>query len=169
MAKDKERKTAYILYVKQGKTAKEVASLVGVSEKTISGKDGWVNKYGWKAARNAKITSYENRIDNIHQLIDDFAENRLKLQKELTEIALKGGNKERTAEIRQDLARIDSGVANWNKTLEQVDKENRISLGTYINVMDRIFKALRAFDIEIYMQTIAFQEHHIVEKSIELG
>lgn len=166
MAKEAERKTARILYVEQGKTAKEIAELVNVAEKTVS---SWVNKYGWKAARTANVTGRQNRIDNIKQIIDGFAQQRLDLQAELTDLLKTGGDKEEIENIRQELARIDAGVANWNKTLETVDKESRVSLGTYLHIMDRVFKALQIFDTKLYLQTIAFQEQHINEISIELG
>ena len=169
MAKDSERKTARILYVEQGKTAKEIAELVGVSEKTISGAKGWVNKYGWKSARTARITGHDNRIGNLRQIIDDFATDRLALNAELKDLTKSGDDKKRITEIRHQIAHIDNSVANWNKTLENADKESNVSLGTYLNIMDKIFNSLRTFDIKIYLKTIAFQEQHINEKSIELG
>lgn len=162
MAKDKERKTARILYVEQRKTAKYIAELVGVSEKTVA---NWIQKYGWKAARNAKVTSSDNQIMNIKQIINDFAQDRIDLQAELKDISATDGDKERISEIRQDMARIDAGVANWNKTLAQVDDESKITLSTYLNIMDKIFDALRDFDVKTYMQTVPFQEFHINEKS----
>ena len=166
MAKERERKTARILYVEQGRTAKDIAELLNVAEKTIS---AWVNKYGWKAARNAKITNRDNRIENIKQIIDGFAQIRLDLQQELNKKIKEGGDKEEINNIRQELARIDSGVANWNKTLENIDKNSKISLSEYLYVMDQIFEALRNFDAELYVKTIAFQEHHINDVSIKFG
>lgn len=166
MAKDNERKTAHILYTRQGKTAREIAKLVRVSETTVS---KWVNKYGWKQELTARITDRTKRVENIRQIISNFAEKRLELQKELDSSYDKKGNSERINEIHKETAQIDRGVANWNKTLEQVDKDSKITLGTYLHVMESIFKALQVFDIETYMKTITFQEEHINTKSIELG
>ena len=164
--KSKERDTARILYVEQGKTAKDIAELLGVSEKTIS---AWVQKYAWKAARTANVTGRQNRIESIKMIIDGFAQQRLDINAQLNDLVKSGGDKDEIANLRQELARIDSGVANWNKTLEQVDKESRVSLSTYLYVMDRVFKSLQAFDTKIYINTVPFQEHHINEIAIELG
>ncbi|MCF6185091.1 MAG: phage terminase small subunit-related protein [Bacteroidales bacterium] len=166
MAKERERKTARILYVEQVKTAKDIAELLNVSEKTVS---AWVNKYAWKSARTALITNKDNRIENIKQIIDGFAQIRLDLQNELNKLEKEKGNKKEINDIRQELARIDAGVANWNKTLENIDKNSKISLSEYLYVMDSIFDALRVFDTELYMKTITFQEKHINDISIKLG
>ncbi len=166
MAKEKERITARILYVEQGKPANEIADLLNITEKTVS---AWVQKYGWKAARTAKITGRDNRVGNIRQIIDGFAEDRLSLQAELSDLVGSGGDKERQKNIRVEMAKIDFGVANWNKTLENVDKTSRISLETYFYVMDKVFKGLQFFDTKLYMATVPFQEQHINEISTELG
>ncbi|MBN1250679.1 MAG: hypothetical protein JXA16_00990 [Bacteroidales bacterium] len=166
MAKEKEKATARILFVEQAKTAKQISKLVNVSEKTIS---AWVQKHAWKAARNAKAINKDSRIINIKQIIDDFAQNRLELQDELRKLIKSGNERNRIQEIRNEMARIDAGVANWNKTLEQIDKTSKISLSTYLYIMDKIFKSLQNFDAKIFVQSIAFQEHHINEISNELG
>ena len=155
MAKDSERKTARILYVKQGKSAREIAELVQVAEKTVS---NWVNKYGWKSARTAIVTGRKNRISNLRQIIDDFASDRLELYAELKELQRNKDDKKRIQEIRQEMAHIDNVVASWNKTLE-----------TYLHVMNQVFKSLQIYDTKLYMKTIDFQEIHVNDKSIELG
>jgi len=165
MAKDKERRTAHILYVEQGKSAKDIAELIGVSEKTISGEKGWVNKFGWKEERTARVTSKEKRIENIKKIIDNIATNRLELEIKLTETA----EKEEQEKIRMHIAQIDSGVANWNKTLMQMDKDSKVTLSVYIHVMERIFKSLQIFNQDLYLKTLDFQEMHINQISIELG
>jgi len=166
MAKDKERNTARILYVEQGKSGKEVAEMLSVSEKTIS---AWVTKYAWNSARTAKITSKDNRIENLKRIIDGIAEDRLRLQAELTDLINTSEDKERQTAIRMEMASIDGTVANWNKTLENAEKETRITLGTYLTVMQRVFKSLYQFDSTIHNQTLAFQDQHINDITIELG
>lgn len=177
MAKDKERKTARILYVEQGKTAKEIAGLLNVAEKTIS---AWVNKYAWKAAQTAKITNRENRISNIRKIIDGFAQDRLDFSRQIAEMSKEKNNystsekrkkeiNSQITELRQELARIDSGVANWNKTLENIDKTSRISLSIYLYVMKKTFSSLQKFNPKLFMKTLDFQEQHINDISTELG
>ncbi len=166
MRKDKERNTAHILYIEQGKSAKEIAELLGVSEKTIS---VWVNKYGWKSRLTAKVTSRDARIDNLKRIIDNIAEQRIELQAELSDLVKTNSDKERRQQIRMEMAGIDGTIANWNKTLEHAEKETRITLGTYLTVMERVFRAMQVFDSKLHYQTIAFQEQHTTDITNELG
>jgi predicted transcriptional regulator len=165
MAKDRERRTAHILYVEQKKTAKEVAELVGVSEKTMS---DWVTKHNWKAERDARSTSPTQRINNIEAIIGGLAQDRLDLQRKL-ETAEKNGNKDEVVQLRSDMSKLDDSVSKWNKTLRDINKESKVPLGVYLNVMESIFNSLQAFDPKLHFQTIAFQEKHIHEMSIKLG
>jgi len=165
MAKEKERQLAHFYYVEKQQTAKEVAPQVGVSEKTMT---AWVNKFGWKAEREARVCSSESRAENIKQLISEMANERISLNTRLQEALNSGKNKQAT-EIRQHIGRLDSGVANWNKTLEQIDKKNKIPLHAYLNVMEEVFKALRLHDSKLYMETLPFQEVHVYDISQKLG
>lgn len=58
MAKIREQKLAEDLYINGKKTAKDIALLVGVSEKTIG---DWVEKHKWKDRRNALLSSNKKR------------------------------------------------------------------------------------------------------------
>ena len=171
MAKDKERKAARILYVEQGKTAKEVADLVGVSEKTMSGVNGWVNRYAWKAARTANFTDKSKRVENIKDIIHEIASDKIAMQRELNKIS-KSDSENKAEEINQiriNLARLDDGAAKWTKTLKTIDKDSQITLSVYLSVMDKVFNHLQVFDAKLYMKTLEFQESHIHETSIKLG
>ncbi len=167
MAKEKEKATARILYVEQGKTAKEIAMLLEVSEKTIS---AWVNAddENWKAMRKAKITSPLKRIENLKSIINDMVDRRIELSNRL-KIAESEKNLEEMANIKEEIAGLDDAVSKWNKTLENMDKENRMSLTVYIRVMDDIFDALRLWNEPFYYKLLAFQEQHIRQISNKLG
>jgi transposase len=171
MAKEKERRTAQILYVEQGKTAKEVSELIGCAEKTIG---EWVYKFGWKEERSARQASPAKRSDNIKQIITNLSEDRLRLDRDIRNFEKNGHcekqNDETTLQsLREEVARIDDAVSKWNKTLENIEKENRVSLATYLHVMDEIFSALRLHDAKLYMATVEFQENHIHKISLNLG
>lgn len=159
MAKEKEKRTARILYVEQGKTAKDIADLVGVAEKTIS---EWVQKGAWKEERTARNSSPGKRADNIKLIITNLSEDRLELSRRAKEAeAGPGPDPENIQKLREEISRIDDAVSKWNKTLENIEDENRISLATYLNVMDQIFKAMQAHDPKLYMSTVEFQDQHI--------
>jgi len=165
MAKERERKTAHILYVEQKKTAAEVAGLVGVSEKTMS---AWVIKYHWKTERDARNTSPYKRIENIENIITDLAAERIVLGRQLV-VAEKEANKELVEETRKNISKIDDAVSKWNKTLRDINKEAKIPLATYLEVMQSIFEALQHYNPKLFMQTLDFQEKHIHDASIKYG
>jgi predicted transcriptional regulator len=165
MAKEKERRTAHILYVEQGKTAREIADLIGVAEKTIG---EWVSKGAWKEERTARQASPVKRADNIKLIITNLSEDRLSLDRRI-KAAEAEGKSGMLPDLREEVSRIDDAVSKWNKTLENIESENRISLSTYLNVMDQIFQAIRQYDVKLFMSTVEFQESHIHKISRTLG
>jgi hypothetical protein len=158
MSKEKERKTARILYVDQGKTGKEIAELLGIPEKTIS---IWVNKHGWKNARNAAVAGKENRLDNLMQIVDGLAADRLELNAQLKNTS----DPDTQKLLRAQIADVDNSIQKWTKQIETVSKENSITLGTYLSVMKSIFEALQRYNPDLYVKTVDFQESHINEQS----
>lgn len=166
MAKDRERRTAQILYVDQNLTAKDVAERVGVSEKTIG---DWVEKYQWKALRDAKNNSPAKRINNIKQIISNMSDEWLDVDRQVKKLERDGGDPKEIAELRTRIKGIDDAVSKWNKTLESIEKDANVSLSTYLYVMEDVFDSLAQFDRDLYVKLVAFQEHHINKVSIKLG
>lgn len=165
MAKEKQRKTAHILYVEQNKSQKEIAQLLGVTEKTVS---SWVNKYSWKQELTARNASPARRINNIKAIITNLSEERLLLTSEVRQLEKDGASEEATKK-REQISRIDDSVSKWNKTLENINKENQVSLSIYLQVMESIFNSMRLYDVNQYMDTVEFQEHHLHKITMELG
>jgi len=165
MAKEKEKRTARILYVEQGKTAKEVSDLIGVSEKTLS---EWVQKGAWKEERSARQASPVKRATNIKMIITSLSEDRLELDRQIKQLGATG-DPEKLLPLREEISRIDDAVSKWNKTLENIEKETAISLSTYLSVMDQIFNAMREYDPKLFISSVEFQEHHINKVAISLG
>lgn len=164
MAKDKERKIAQDYYVTQGLNAKQIAEKGLATEKTVG---HWINKYGWKKLRDAKQNSTENRLDRINQVTDNLADQRLRLFQEIEEA--KGSGDQKLAEsLQKEAVQIDDAIAKWNKRAENVDKENRISLAVYIEVMEDIFNHLQLHNAELFLKTIEFQEEHLNNISLKL-
>lgn len=165
MAKPQERQQAFFYYVEKGKSAKETAAIVGITEKTMS---DWVTKSGWKTQREARAMSAESRAENIKQLIDHLAGQRMELGESLA-AAIAVGDVGVEAAIRRQMAAIDDGAAKWNKSLDNIKKNSNIRLAVYYEVMEQIFNALRLFDEGLYLKTIDFQEAHVHEVSVKMN
>ena len=156
MAKDKERRLAEELYVKQRKTAKETAKLVNVTEKTI-GK--WVDQFGWKERRSANLSSLKSGIDNINALINIYAERAISLENDTEDFSEKAELKKNRAKEKVSL--IDA-IAKLNKTKENFEKENRIPYNVYINVTEQIMAAqLEKMPGKMKAEILDFFEDHI--------
>lgn len=164
MAKTTEKRTAKELFLK-GTSQKEIAAIVKVQEKTIS---HWVKVGGWREERDARFNSSKNQIKQIKGLIAQLTERRINLIK-LSDKAKEDQDLETLETLQKEANRISAEVANYNKTLTNLDKENRISLGVYIDVMQTIFKALQIHNQDLYMKTLDFQDEHITETSLKLG
>lgn len=170
MAKERERKLAYHFIVEQGKTSKETCLLLknlgmSVSEVTMS---KWVNDGNWRNLRNAKISNPQNRINNIKQIINDLTEDRIEKSKLLKQAEF-NKDEEGVKQYRSEIAKIDDAVSKWNKTLLSVDSESKVTLSTYISVMEMIFDALNKFDEKLYLKTFDFQEAHLNEVSLKFN
>ncbi len=165
MAKLKERNLAYIYYVEHGKTFKESARLAGVTEKTV-GK--WAEEFGWKNKRIAQTNSKNSQIRNIKEILSLFAEEQLDLARQLKD-ANTNDDKEEVLNIRSQMASIGDQVSKWNKTLENINKANKITLEVYLNVMESIFKSVQVHSPKLFSDLLDFQEEHVHEISVKLG
>ena len=164
MAKDKERRLAKELFL-QGKKQKEIARLARVQEKTIG---EWVRKYGWREERDARFNSAKSHTESLKKLIGKLTERRLDLIR-LMDKAFTEDNTEKYDALETKANKLADEVSKYNKALISLDKENRISLAVYIDVMESIFKAVQVFDTKLYMQLIDFQEQHLSEISLKIG
>lgn len=166
MAKERERAIAKILFIENNLTIKDGAERVGVTEKTFS---NWVRAGSWTAERDARNASPAKRINNIKEIISNLSEEWLVLDRAVKELERNRAEPSEITDIRARIRGIDDAVSKWNKTLENIDKESRIPLATYLNIMEDVFSDLREFNKDIYLQTIDFQEHHINKVSIKIG
>ncbi|WP_407323891.1 helix-turn-helix domain-containing protein [Tenacibaculum maritimum] len=161
MAKNEERIKAKELFL-LGKNQNEIAAALNVQPKTIG---QWVKKYGWKNERDARLGSSKSQIQNIKAIISSLAEDRIALSNTIKK-AKEDGDKELIQESQKEISKIDNAAAYWNKALTNLDKENRISLSVYLEVMDDIFKALQKHNPKLFMKTIEFQEQHLSNISL---
>jgi len=142
------------LFVDDGKSGKEIAELLNISEKTFG---AWAKKYGWKQTKNAKAVSQQQRLENIYNIIDQLAEERIKLSHQES---METDNA-KLKETRERIAQIDAGVANWNKTLLNVNKQNAVNQWTLLQSIEIIFKQFDAAFPHLRTVSIEFQEFFI--------
>lgn len=170
MAKEIEKKTARILFVEQGKSYEEIASQVGVNPRTV---ERWARDNDWKKIRDAKANSGKQRIERTQLVVDSLTDERLRIIAEIKQVQSVLAD-ESDEQIRKDLqnellnyrkqcASIDDSIAKWNKRVENLNKETKVTLSMYIEVMEMVFEALRIKNESLYIQTLDFQEEHLNE------
>lgn len=165
MAKDKERQSAYLLYVVQMRTAKETAILTGVQEKTVG---EWIRKWNWKAERNARVNTDKNRADKVKEVIDNLIDRGLEIDREI-ETAKTLKDKESLFDLNKQAVINSQQIAMYNKLLGNIDKDAKISLEVYIKIMELIFADLQSFDNNLYLKSLDFQAQHMQEATIKYG
>lgn len=161
MARDYENKKiiAKRMFINERRTAKEIAAILEVAQKTVG---EWIKKQGWKEEREARAVSPGKRSENIEMIISGMAEKRVRLERQIEEEEAKKEPDMTTVEtIRKNIAAIDYGVANWNKSLVNVQKEGKTTLTQYLQVMDDIFTSMRQYDYQLFLKTVDFQEQHV--------
>jgi hypothetical protein len=164
MAKTQERILAKELFF-QFKLQNEIARIVGVQEKTIG---DWIRKFGWKKERDARFNGSKNQVAQIKKLIGILTDERISLIKEIDDT--KHLNQvEEQKKLQKRANEIADEVSKYNKTLLTLDKENRVSLAVYLDVMESIFKSIQKYNPKLYMQLLTFQEEHLSEISLKLG
>lgn len=163
----KLKKEAHDLYVRDGMSCKEIADRVNVSEKSVS---NWINENDalWKKERQASVISSKKQGDNLKEIINILADQKLELLRMIDEAIAEGDN-DKVLELRKQAAGLDNSVAQWGNQLKEVDKKNRITLAIYLDVMSRIFDALKVYNPEQYFHTLDFQENHLYEVAKMLG
>jgi transposase len=164
MAKEKEKRIAFDYYTNNGMTAKAISDIVGVSEKTIG---NWVDKGNWKAVRDANVNSSKNQALNIKELISEMTEEQLRINEEIKQ-AKATGDKNLIAELRKQSASISQEVAIQTKALERME-DGKLSLSTYLSVMNDLFQSMEQYDKDLYHKTLDFQEAHLQTISLKLG
>lgn len=165
MAKDREKIIAKHLFVGLRKSQKETATIVNVSEKTMV---EWVKEGNWKQERAARMSSVEAMYENGRAAVANLSDMLLDYQQERTKLAARG-DKAGVAMIDGTIIGLTDAMAKASKSLNSFEKQNRVSLDIYLNVMESIFKALRDEDPKLHDATIDFQERHVQEMAKKLG
>lgn len=162
---EKFRQSAYELVVIQGHTQKEAAELLGISAVSMS---EWAREGNWRQLRKGRQSSASTSAENLKQIISLLAERRLVIESQITE-AIRDDDKELELELRKQATALSDEMSKHNKTLITTQKESRVTLGVYIDVMDDIFSTMRSDNEALWEQTIEFQQTLIRKKTNELG
>lgn len=161
------KKEAHDLFVNDRASIREIAERLGVSERSVS---SWANANDglWKKEQTANAVSNKKQGENLREIISMLADQKLELLQRIDE-AVTDGDNDKVLDLRKQAASLDNSVAQWGKQLSEMDKTNRISLSIYLEVMDKIFDAMKAQDPELYYRSLDFQETHIYEATKILG
>lgn len=172
----KIKNSAYELIVVREYTQKQAAELLSVSEKTVS---EWATEGNWREMRKARQSAVSTANNNLKNIISLLAERRLRLEYEINE-AQAEGDKEAELKLRKEASVVSDDISKTNKALENNDKNNRMTLGVFIDVADDIFNRLNTSglkikcpkcgtEINLYDETLEFQTALIRQKTVELG
>ena len=165
MAKKKEQEVAKKLYVELYKSQKEIAEDLGVTEKTVG---DWVKKFNWKQERDARLNNSTNRAENIKKVIAELTDVTLDTIEKI-KVAEFNGDKQDVLALKKEATRISQEVAMYSKALEKMEKDFKISLSTYLEVMEDIFQSLQNWDKDVYIKTLDFQKRHLSTIAQKLG
>lgn len=165
MAKTKERQVAEKMFIDFHKSQKEIAEELGLTEKTVS---NWVNKHAWKQRRDAKLNNTSTRSENIKKVIGELTECSLENMKRIREAEARNDQAE-VLDLKKESTRISQEIGMYQKALEKIEKDFKVSLSTYLEVMEEIFQALQSHDKDVYLKTIDFQKTHIQNVAQKLG
>lgn len=154
MAKEKEKRIALDYYI-TGMTAKAIAEIVNVNEKTIG---NWITTGNWKNLRDSNLNSDEHSIKNIKSLISEFTEQQIELVNLIKE-AQASGDKEEVALLRKQSSFISQEVAIQNKALENLEKKQKTTLTQYLKIMHDVFKQMQEYDKKLYHDILDFQDY----------
>lgn len=162
---EKIRHSFYELVVMQGYTQKRACEILNISQVTGS---KWAIEDDHKGQRQARQQDYRTDIANIRQIIRLTSKRRLEIEEEIHE-AQKVGDDESEMKLRKQTAVLGDELAKLTKTLQGIEKDQKYTLGEFINVMDDIFTALREYDLDLFNKTIPFQSYYVRKKTNELG
>jgi len=155
MAKDQEKKLAKIYFVNQGKTAKEIAQLLSLTEKTVS---NWVNasKPSWKELRNVQLSEQDLLANDFKELINVLVEQRLAM------------NDDANANPK-DKYKLTMEISMLRSEYQKIVNNNSLTLANYVKVMEDIFNAIQAKHPKVFIQLLDFQEEYLNDIAIKLS
>lgn len=161
--KDREKAQAYSLFVDGGKNQKEIAELLGVSEKTVS---KWANDGHWKNTKAARTFSESKLKQNSQDIMVTLSDMMLEVMRRrdaILKMPEEEQDKNELLDILNEIKSLADAMSKAKSDTSKTEKANAISYITYLNVCESIFSALFREDPKLHAMTMDFQERHIQE------
>lgn len=161
------RANARKLYMDGKYSQKEIAEIVGVTEKTIS---NWANQDKWKDQRTASLLADKNIEENEKLALSNLGDMMISKQQErmeLMRVKEEDRDLEAIAKIDKDIISIADAMSKTSAKYFKMNKNNSVNYTLYMKVMESIFDALRTYDKNLFHQTIEFQIVHTQEMALK--
>lgn len=156
-----------MLFIELHKTQKDIAGIIGVSEKTIS---RWAQDGAWENERAARQMAHNNIRQNGKMAMGNLSEILLDLQAKRTkELQQPVPDKTVIEELDKSILSYTHAIAQAGSMVSKIIEDNKITLSIYLQVMDEIFNTMMAEEPKVHALTLDFQERHIQSVSKKLG
>ena len=140
-----KKQAARIMYVVEGKTQKEIALAVGVTERTVF---TWIHQYAWKKLKTAALQAPVTILENLcSQLVE--------LQRKIA--AREPGNRIPTIQEAEVTRKIIGSIAVLNK---------KQTLAQYMQMMESFRDFVRPLSARFSRQLAFFADKFLVAKGI---
>lgn len=157
--KEKEKAQAKMLFIELGKSQKDIANMLGVSEKTIS---RWVTDEKWNSERTARQMATKNIKINGRLAISNLSQILIELQEQRAdEFSKPMPDKQKIEALDAAIIKYTHGIAQAASQVGKILEDSKITLAVYLQVMDEIFNSLLAEDSKLHTLTLDFQERHV--------
>lgn len=150
MAKPNEKQLAYVLYVDQCLTAKEIAKKLSVSEKSV-GK--WVDAGNWKTIRLAKQTSTDVLLTKHQELQAMLLDKRIKFER----------NPDKNDNERKEQHSLIDEMSKVAAVIDRIQKDGKVSLRTHVHCIEKFMAALNTDKPKLFMDLIEFQTQYLTK------
>lgn len=165
---DALRTVAYKYVVEEGKTQKEAARILGVTEKAMS---DWATAGGWKDMRKSRQSSTETACENVRHIINLLSDKRLQLEYSINE-ARDSGDTDSEIRLRKEAAIVSNDMIYQKNVLTELNRgkgKRALTLGETVDFADDYYQEMRAYDADLAERNFDFHTFYIRKKTNELG
>lgn len=142
----KSQHTALELFLTGSFSQKQIAETIGVSERTIS---TWAAKFQWDEQMALRSQAPQELENDLLQVIAGIVKER------------------KNAEFATDRIRLADELSKYNKTLDSVRKESRLSLTAHCQIMKDLLAFVQVRMPDLMPRLMDMQQQYITTKSQE--